>query len=128
MFPVGHGSSAASNFLLRLRRVVAKNLSTMVLGLPDRLIRPARVLPTVVPHRPAPREELLVRPVLTELRRARLVLAVLAARGALNARVGFPVLAARPVPVDREAVLVVRPVRVAQVAAPVVLAAHLVLE
>lgn len=127
MFPVGPGSSVASNFLLQLRPVAAKNLSIMVRALPDRLIRPARALPIDVPPRPAPREELLVLPALKERRRVRLVLAVLAVlvvRGELNAREVFPVQAARPVPVDRGVVPVARPVRVDLVAAPVVQAAH----
>jgi hypothetical protein len=113
-----------SNFLPRSHRDGVKNISIMALGLRGRLTSPARVLPTVVPLHPVLKAQFLVLPARMARRRARLDPLVLAARGALNVRVVFPVLAARPVPVDREAVPVVRPVRVDLVAALVVLADH----
>lgn len=102
----------------------------MLRVLPVRVISPARVLPTVVPLHPAPTVR-LVRPVRMVRRRVRLDLvvpAVLPAREEQSGREVFPVLAARPVPVARAVVPVARPVRVVQVAAPVVLAAHPVRE
>ena len=115
-----------SSFPPRLHRPVAKNSLIIIRVLPARVISPARVLPIVVPLRPVPRVRLvrLVRMVRRRVRPVPVVLAALAARGELNVREGFPVLAARPVPVARGVVPVARPVRVAQVAAPVVLAAH----
>lgn len=116
---------AASNFLLRLRRTVVKNLSITRPVLRVR-ISLAHVLPIVVPRHPVPRVQ-LVRLVRMGRRRARpvpVVLAALAVRGELNAQEVFPVLLAPPVLVARGVVPVVRPVRVALVAAPVVLAAH----
>lgn len=116
---------AASNFLPRLRRTAAKNLSIMRPVLRAR-ISPEHVLPIVAPRHPVPRVQ-LVRPVRMGRRRVRpvpVVLAALAARGELNAQEVFPVLLAPLVPVGREVVPVVRPVRAALVAAQVVLAAH----
>gem|GEM_PF-5562155 len=119
MFPVGPGSSAASNFLLRLHPVAAKNLSIMAHGLYDRLIRPARALPIDVPPRPVPREELLVLPALTERRRVR---PVLAARAVPVVRVVLHVPVPRLALEGRVAVQVARPVPVDLVELPVVLA------
>ena len=111
------------SFRRRLRRLVAKNLSIIIHVLPARLISPARVLPTVGLLRPVPRVR-LVRPVRMVRRPVRPVLVALAAREELNGREVFPVLVARPVPVDRAVVPVARPVPVDLVAVPVVLAAH----
>lgn len=95
----------------------------MLLVLLARLIRPVRVLPIVVPLRPGPRELLLVLPARKAPRRVRPDPAGLVARAAPDDPVDFPALVARPVPVDPVVVLVVRPVRVALVVQPVVLAA-----
>lgn len=127
MFPAGPVSLGVSSFPLRLHRPVAKNSLIIIRVLLARLIRPARGLPTGVPLRPVPRVR-LVRPVRMVRHRVRPVLVALvalAARGELNAREGFPVLVARPVPVARGVVPVARPVRVALAAAPVVLVAAL---
>lgn len=94
----------------------------MLLVLPGRLIRLVRVLPTVVPPRPGPREQLalLVR---KAPRHVRPDLVGRVARAEPDDRVDFRAPVARPAPVDRVVVLVVRPVRVALVVRPVVLAA-----
>ena len=112
-----------SNFRPRPRRTVAKNLSIMHLVLLVRRIRPVPVLPTVVPPRPVPTGQLLVLPARKAPLRGRLDRVGLVARAEPDVRADFRAPVARPAPVDRVVVLVVRPVRVALVAPPVVLAA-----
>jgi len=92
----------------------------MLPALPGRLIRPARVLPIVVPRRPGPRV-LLVLPVLMAPRHVRLDLVGLVARAEPDVQADFHAPVARPAPVDRVAVLVDRPDRVALVVRPAVL-------
>jgi hypothetical protein len=111
-----------SNFRPRPRRTVVKNLSIMLPVLPVRLTRAARVLPTVVPRRPGPRVRLVL-PARKAPRRVHQDLAGLVARVEPDVRADFRAPAARPAPVDRVVVLVVRPVRVALAARPVALAA-----
>ena len=122
MFPAGPVSSGASNFRPRPRRIVAKNLSIMHLVLLVRQIRPVPGLPTAVPRRLGPRVQRLVLLVRKAPRRGRLARAGLVDRAEPDGREDFRVLVARPAPVDRVVVLVVRPVRVALVVRPVVLA------
>jgi hypothetical protein len=90
--------------------------------LPGQRIRPARALPTVVPHRPVPKVLLLVLPARKARRRARPDQVVLAARAVPDVRVVFRAPVVRAALVDLAVVLVVRPVRVALEVRPVVLA------
>jgi hypothetical protein len=121
MFPAVPGSWVGSNFLLRSHPVVVKSLSIMVLDLPVRVIKPARVLLTVGPHRPG-QKVLLGLPVPTGRLPVRLDLAGLVARAEPDVRGDFHAPVARPAPVDRAVVLAVRPVRVDLVARLVALA------